>query len=230
MTATELKLVVFDLDGTLVDSLAMIQQAMTGAAQGVGVASPNRESVRNVIGLPLRQAVANVFPGLTEQHWDELTAGYKRVFSDLIAGGGDGESLYPGAVECLEELNLAGFLLGIATGKGRRGLDDVLDRHGLGHHFATLQTSDFGPGKPHPDMLNRAMAEAGVSPSDTIMVGDTSFDMEMAKAAGAGAIGVDWGYHAVAGLHRCGADQIAYRFDEIVPAVGRLFNDRGANG
>ncbi len=109
----------------------------------------------------------------------------------------------------------------MATGKARRGLLAVLEQHGLETRFATLQTADVGPGKPHPAMLERAMAEVGVAPSDTVMIGDTSFDMLMARSAGASAIGVSWGYHPVAELEAAGAHSIVGHFNELPAAMAR---------
>ena len=220
--AGALRLVVFDLDGTLVDSLATIQQSMAGAAARHDLAAPDPAKVRGVIGLPLREAVGAVFDGVPEESWDALAEAYKEAFWALAADGDGNDDLFPGALDCLEALNEAGFLLGIATGKGRRGLDAVLDHHRLHARFVTLQSSDDGPGKPHPAMLRRAMAEAGADAAATVMIGDTTFDMEMAKAAGAAAIGVAWGYHAVAGLRDVGADHIATAFADLPPAIDRL--------
>jgi len=103
----------------------------------------------------------------------------------------------------------------VATGKSRAGLDLVLEHHNLDRHFTTLQTADHGPGKPHPDMLHRAMRETGTEPDDLIMIGDTTFDMEMAKNAGVFAVGVSWGYHDLEDLHRSGADAVIHTFDEL---------------
>jgi phosphoglycolate phosphatase len=217
-----LRLIVFDLDGTLVDSLATIQRSMAGAAARLDLAAPDPARVRGVIGLPLREAVGAVFDEAPEETWDALATAYKEAFWALTAEGDSNDDLFPGALDCLEALDAAGFLLGIATGKGRRGLDAVLHHHGLHARFVTLQSSDDGPGKPHPAILRRAMAEAGADAATTVMIGDTTFDMEMAKAAGVAAIGVAWGYHAVAGLRDVGADHIATTFDDLPPAIERL--------
>jgi len=222
MTTGALRLVVFDLDGTLVDSLATIQSAMAGAATRHDLAAPDPTRVRDVIGLPLREAIGGIFDMVPEETWDALAEAYKEAFWEITAAGGQGDPLFPGALDCLEALDGAGFLLGIATGKGRRGLDAVLHHHGLHTRFVTLQSSDDGPGKPHPAMLQRAMAEAGADAAATVMIGDTTFDMEMAKAAGVAAIGVSWGYHAESGLRDVGADHIATDFAELPPAIDRL--------
>ena len=222
MSTDALRLVVFDLDGTLVDSLSTIQQSMAGAAVRRGLAAPDPARVREVVGLPLREAVGAVFDPAPESQWDDLAQAYKDAFWEIVGQGDHDEPLYPGVLDCLDALDRDGFLLGIATGKGRRGLDTTLNLHDLRARFVTLQTSDTGPGKPHPAMLRRAMAEAGVDAAATVMIGDTTFDIEMAKAAGVAAIGVSWGYHAVDGLRAVGADHIATAFADLPPAIDRL--------
>jgi phosphoglycolate phosphatase len=227
VTSHRLRLVVFDLDGTLVDSLLSIQSSMKAAADRVGLPSPDLDRVRDVVGLPLREAVGALFADAPEAAWDGIVSAYKDAFWEATRSGRDEHALFPGAAECLEVLDAAGFLLGIATSKGRRGVDIVLDSHRLTGRFVTLQTGDQLPGKPHPEMLHRAMREAGVEAGDTVMVGDTSYDMKMAKAARVAAIGVSWGYHAVPGLRTAGADQVVDRFDDLPPAVDRAFGVAG---
>jgi phosphoglycolate phosphatase len=130
------------------------------------------------------------------------------------------EPLFPGTREILDMLDRTGHLLGVATGKSRSGLLQVLDHHGLTARFVSFQTADRHPSKPHPSMLQEAMRETGSEPSETLMVGDTSFDMEMARAAGARAIGVGWGYHPPELLEAAGAERILERFDELLDCVG----------
>ena len=115
-------------------------------------------------------------------------------------------------------------MLGVATGKSRRGLEATLGRHGLLDRFAILKTADDGPGKPNPDILLDAMAEAGTAPETTAVVGDTVFDMEMASGAGAAAIGVAWGYHDSEELTRAGAQRIIHAFDELMPTIETLWS------
>jgi phosphoglycolate phosphatase len=130
------------------------------------------------------------------------------------------EPLYPGARECIEALAAApGTLLGLATGKSQRGVRLVLGHHGLLHHFVTIQTADDAPSKPHPGMVEQAIAEAAVSPAHTVVVGDTSFDIAMALAAGASAIGVSWGYHAPEALRQAGAQRIVEDFAALTPML-----------
>ncbi|SVC85217.1 uncharacterized protein METZ01_LOCUS338071, partial [marine metagenome] len=115
------------------------------------------------------------------------------------------EPLFADVVETLTLLEKTGYILGIATGKSRRGLSAILETHGLAKHFVTLQTADDAPSKPHPGMLERAMAETGMAKDETVLIGDTVFDMEMALNAGVGAFGVAWGYHDTAELKAAGA-------------------------
>ncbi|MEO0991793.1 MAG: HAD-IA family hydrolase, partial [Pseudomonadota bacterium] len=113
----------------------------------------------------------------------------------------------------------SGWLSGIATGKSARGLKEVLAVHGIEGHFVTRQTADHHPSKPHPAMLEAALAEASVSPENAVMVGDTSFDMEMARSAGVRAIGVSWGYHTSDQLIASGAASVLKRFEDLVPIL-----------
>lgn len=216
-----MKLIVFDCDGTLVDSQHFITACMEAAFAAEGAGVPDPAAVRAMIGLPLDVIVARLRPALAPPHHAALVAAYKDQFHRLRARADFHEPLFEGAREALDALEAAGFLLGVATGKGRRGLQAVLDHHGLAQRFVTLQTGDVPPGKPHPAMLQRAMAEAGASPAATAMIGDTSFDMEMARAAGAWAIGVAWGYHPVDSLRASGAASVIQRFAELPGLLAR---------
>ncbi|MGH7003599.1 MAG: HAD-IA family hydrolase, partial [Alphaproteobacteria bacterium] len=132
------------------------------------------------------------------------------------------EPLFPGIRALIEAFEAEGVLLGVATGKGRRGLNITLDQHGLLRHFVTCQTADDAPGKPNPEMLRRAMAATGAEPGKTAMIGDTTYDMLMALSAGTVAIGVAWGYHPPVELHAAGAHAVVAAADEVWPAWLRL--------
>jgi phosphoglycolate phosphatase len=142
---------------------------------------------------------------------------YREAFLALRqrTGGEAAMPLYPGARETVARLDRAGWLLGIATGKARRGLDHFLVTHGLKQHFVATQSADDAPSKPHPQMVLACLAAAGVEPLDAVMVGDTEFDMGMARAAGCRAIGVSWGYHPVQRVMAAGAERVADSFDEL---------------
>ena len=196
-----MKLAVFDVDGTLVDSQALIIGAMAQAMEGAGLPVLDRDQVLSIVGLSLPLAVATLLPDQPEARQNEVVAGYRAAFMSRRMD--DEAPLYPGARACLDALaGREDLLLGIATGKSRRGLDAMLDHHGLRGHFVTLQTADTHPSKPSPAMLLAACDEAGVDPAKAVMIGDTTFDMQMALNARTAALGVDWGYHPATALRQ----------------------------
>jgi len=203
------RLAVFDCDGTLVDSQATICLAMERGFAACGISAPGDAATRGIIGLSLIEAMAALHPGGTAAEHDALSEAYKKAFFDLRAAGLADEPLYNGIAEAIADLDKRGWLLGVATGKSDRGLKHILEHHDLHPRFVTLQTADRHPSKPHPSMLEQAMADAGAAPQTTAMIGDTSFDMAMAKAAGCAAIGVSWGYHNEQELFEGGADIVA---------------------
>jgi len=217
-----LRLAVFDCDGTLVDSQHVILATIRSAFEACGLPPPESAAARRVIGLPLVDALVSLVPPGAAIDPEILAGSYRDAFHAARPPDTALEPLYAGAVAALDALAAEGFLLGIATGKGRRGLEATLRWHNVLDRFVTLQTSDVGPGKPHPHMLQRAMAETGVAPADTIMIGDTSFDMRMARAAGAHAIGVGWGYHPADELRAAGAHAVVESFAELPRAMRAL--------
>lgn len=221
-------LAVFDCDGTLVDSQHNIVAAMTEAWRAFGLEPVTSAAVRRVVGLPLVDAVAVLFPEGERRDHIALSDLYKDAFRSLRQQSDHHEPLYPGAVETLDSLEAEGVLLAVATGKSRRGLVETLDRHGLAGRFTVLKTADDAPGKPNPDMLLAAMDDTGASPQTTVMIGDTVFDIEMAMNARTPAIGVSWGYHDPAELVSAGASQIVERFGDVVGAVAALWGDTDA--
>ena len=223
VAGAEPRLIVFDLDGTLVDSQRTIVEAMTAAFSDSGLAPPDRRSIRRVVGLSLEEAIVRLLPETAGCEAEAVADRYRDAFLDLHADPAHEEPLYPGALEAIAALDRPDTLLGIATGKGRRGLRLVLQRHGLLERFVTLQTADDGPGKPDPAMLSRAMAQAGVERRAALMVGDTTFDMEMAQRAGVPGIGVGWGYHEPDELLAAGAGQVVEAFDELLAVLAEIF-------
>ncbi|QGX97112.1 HAD family hydrolase [Roseovarius faecimaris] len=216
---SRLRLVVFDVDGTLVDSQGDILSAMGEAFERAGLDVPSRDVVLSIVGLSLDVAIPRLAPDADAATQARMVDWYKDAYIRLRAAGGVEASspLYPHAREVLEALHRQPeILLGVATGKSRRGLDKLLDGHGLRPFFMTQQVSDHHPSKPHPSMLMAALSETGVDPGDAVMIGDTSFDMDMGRAAGMGAIGVSWGYHDRAALRA--ADRIVDDF-RALPAV-----------
>ncbi|MGP7795289.1 HAD-IA family hydrolase [Sphingomonas sp. CLY1604] len=206
------RLAVFDCDGTLVDSQANICRAMEEAFLLADMPAPPRAAIRRIVGLSLVEALAALLPQADAPLHRRMAADYKDAFFRLRTSGVMAEEpLFEGIDTVLQTLADDGWLLGVATGKSDRGLAHILGHHGLAHRFVTLQTADRHPSKPDPAMLLAAMAEAGAAPHMTAMIGDTSFDMAMAKAAGARAIGVAWGYHDLHDLVDAGADVVAER-------------------
>ena len=210
------RLAVFDCDGTLVDSQANICRAMTRAFQACGQTPPPVAAIRRIVGLSLVESMQMLLPDAPDDLHRELAATYKAMFHQLRSENAlDPEPLFEGIAETLTHLRDHGWRLGVATGKSDRGLGLLLAHHGLTDRFVTLQTADRHPSKPDPSMLHAAMAEAGAAPAETVMIGDTSFDMAMARAAGVRAIGVTWGYHREEALWAAGADAVARRCDEL---------------
>lgn len=216
--STKIKLVVFDCDGTLVDSQHAITACMTDAFENVGLKAPTIAEVRRIVGLPLAQAI-ELLASNDNAPIDDMVAAYSSSWQKMRAGGTLDEPLFEGTQSLLEQLKSTDWTMGIATGKSMRGLQATLEHHSLGAYFSTLQTADLARGKPDPEMLQLAMAEAGAVPSDTVMIGDTTYDIDMAGAAGVRAIGVAWGYHAPADLTKAGAFHIA----ESVPELMEFF-------
>ncbi|AMO70915.1 HAD-IA family hydrolase [Sphingorhabdus sp. M41] len=209
------KLALFDCDGTMVDSQANICASMDQAFQKHGLVPPDHHLVRRIVGLSLMEAVAQLFPEGDKKIVAAVTQSYKDGFSELRRAGGLHEPLYDGLIQTLEELDASGWVLGVATGKSDRGLSHVLETHGLSNRFVTLQTADRHPSKPHPAMVELAMAEAGAAPETTAMIGDTSFDMAMAVNARVRAVGVDWGYHDENELIEAGAEIVAANMADL---------------
>lgn len=204
-----MKLAVFDCDGTLVDGQASICDAMESAFAEVGLPAPDRNAVRRAVGLSLMPAVQRLLPDADDRTCRVITDAYKRAFRAAREDGSLAQPLYAGMAALLDDLRADGWQLGVATGMSDRGLGHCLASHGLDGHFVTLQTADRHPSKPHPAMLEAALFEAAAQSSDAVMIGDTAYDMEMARTAGVRAIGVEWGYHQPAELTAAGAAFVA---------------------
>jgi phosphoglycolate phosphatase len=210
------RLAIFDCDGTLVDSQHNIVMAMTDAFERARLDPPERAATLNIVGLSLIEAMQVLLPEADRAFHATMAENYKQAFWRLRGNGLIDEPLYEGIADAIDDLEADGWLLGVATGKSDRGLAICLEQHGLTNRFVTLQTADRHPSKPHPSMVEAAMAEAGAAPETTIMIGDTSFDMLMARAADVRALGVAWGYHPPYELHAAGAHAVAHHPREIL--------------
>ena len=213
------RLAVFDCDGTLVDSGATIHAALKASFERNGLGAPPPSVSRRVIGLSLTEAMAALLPDEPAERHCTLAEDYKSAFMSLRQAGQVDEPLFDGVIELLDALGDDGWLLAVATGKSDRGLKHCLDRHDIHARFVSLQTADRHPSKPHPSMVEQAIADTGASPEATIVVGDTIFDMAMALNAGATGFGAGWGYHEAEELLGAGAVAVAERPLEILKLV-----------
>jgi phosphoglycolate phosphatase len=218
------RLAIFDCDGTLVDSGATIHRALAATFEQNGLDLPPPEVTRKVIGLSLTEAMAALLPNATGGEHLRLAEDYKRAFWQLRAAGEVEEPLFDGVIDLLDALEHEGWLLAVATGKSDRGLKHCLDYHDIHARFVSLQTADRHPSKPHPSMVEQAIAEAGAAPETSIVVGDTSFDMAMAVNAGAAGIGAGWGYHDAQELIAAGAIAVAERPIDVLAVMREQAN------
>lgn len=213
---------IFDCDGTLVDSGGTIHRALGLAFAEHGLELPPRQQAQRVIGLSLVEAMAELAPTQDADLHGRMAQTYKDAFVTLRGQKQVEEPLYDGILPLLDALEERGWLLAVATGKSDRGLRHCLTAHGLHARFLSLQTADRHPSKPHPSMTLQALADCGADPLNSVVIGDTGWDMRMAKAAGAHAIGVLWGYHDEAELRDAGADTIADRPSDVLDQAEQL--------
>ncbi len=216
---SELKLVIFDCDGTLVDGQHLIISSMKRASKNCKIPYAGDEAVRRIVGLSLPEAISKTYPKLSAGDHELLRTEFINHFQYLRTLDDKHEPLYDGIREAIIALEKTGILLGVATGKSTRGLKNTLKIHGLEDYFVTLNTADDGPGKPDPSMINVALADTGVLQQNTFMVGDTTYDMQMAALAGVRSVGVTWGYHEKHELISCGANHIIGHISELVELV-----------
>lgn len=215
-----MKLVIFDCDGTLVDSQNAIVASMEQAFVALGLVVPSRAQMVEAIGLSLPEAFAVLLPGTDAAARTALVARYRTDFQQAGAAPRHAAPLFPGAAATIADLaRREDIVLGIATGKSRRGVARIVEQAGWHGRFFTIQTADDHPSKPHPSMILAAMAETGVGPAATVMVGDSTYDIEMARNAGVGAVGVAWGYHPPERLTLAGAHRVAATCDRLVATI-----------
>jgi phosphoglycolate phosphatase len=205
-------LIVFDWDGTLMDSEAKIVRCMQAAAVDVGIPDPGAAAIRDIIGLGLNEAMQVLFPEQAPVRRAELVERYRRHFLELDTTG---MPLFPGVTQGLTQLTQQGYLLAIATGKARRGLNRVLDDTGMRHLFVSSRCADEAISKPHPQMLEDILDDTGVDAERALMVGDTVYDMEMARNAKVAGLAVSYGVHARERLLGCGALACVDSFPEV---------------
>ncbi len=219
------RLVIFDLDGTLIDTVALVVGAFSFAFEQTGLAVPDEKSIRATSGLSAHIAMQRLAPGANDHMVEKLLETYRNEYIARVATSMR-EPLFPGARKALDTLNVCDdVLLAVATGKPMRGVNRVMQAHDLQGFFTSLQTPDHNVSKPAPDMINKAMAQVAAQRRQTIMIGDTSHDMEMAVNAGVKALGVDWGYHEVETLEKAGADMVVSDFTQLLAAIDEMTED-----
>ena len=217
-----MKLAVFDCDGTLVDGQADVLWSMNRAFEKARLSPPDPQAVRRLVGLSLPVAIRELAPEQDVRVQRDLTEYYKSSFRARREEGLLDEPLFDGIADFLHRLHEAGWSLAVATGKSDRGLQACLAGHGLTDLFVSLQTADRHPSKPHPAMLEAALFEAGAQAEEAVMIGDTSFDMQMARAARVRALGVAWGYHAPEELLATGAAMVARTIGDLDEELERF--------
>lgn len=216
-----MRLVVFDLDGTLIDSEALIVGAVRDSFRAVDEAVPADEAIRAISGITAKDAIAILAPTADAARVEVLLESYIAHYTKRTAQAR--EPMFEGALAALDRLHaLPETILAVATGKGYPGAVTLLEHHGIIRRFNSIETPTHNRGKPDPEMLQTAMSKAGVPASRTAMIGDTVHDMHMARGAGVRAIGVAWGYHDSGDLKEAGADVVIRDFAELDGCVDKL--------
>jgi phosphoglycolate phosphatase len=215
-----LRLAIWDVDGTLVDSRAVIQACMESAFRKTGLPPPDYDATRRVIGISLVEALTILAPtDIGAERLDTLVDHYKNAFTVQRAAPGHHEPMYEGALEVLDRLKQDGWLLAIATGKTHRGLDGLFVKHPIRSMFDTVWCADDGPGKPHPFMVEQSMRALGCVPAQSLMIGDAIHDIAMGRAAGVRSLGVSWGFGRADELEAAGADEIHHDFRTLTDSL-----------
>lgn len=198
---TPFQLVVFDWDGTLIDSLARIVASMQSAAVDLGIEPRSRDAVHDIVGLALDDAIFRLHPELDANGIQFM---HERYAHHYVEGDKIPSPFFPGVPELLQQLHGGGVLLSVATGKSRKGLDRIMQAHRVEPLFHSSRCADETRSKPEPDMLLEILDHHQVAAADAVMVGDTEFDLEMAQRAGVASVGVTWGAHDITRLQRHG--------------------------
>ncbi|MEM9570875.1 MAG: HAD-IA family hydrolase [Pseudomonadota bacterium] len=208
-----LKLAIWDMDGTIVDSREVIQTAMARAFESLNLDPPPYDQTRTVVGLGLEEACKILAPDDVEI--GQLVTAYKEAFVVRRSEPDFKEPLYEGATETLDRLANDGWLIAMATGKSHRGIRAIFDMHPLEPYFDTIWCADDGPGKPHPFMCDQAMSVLGAEPHQTLIIGDAIHDIRMGLNAGIHTLGVSWGFGETAELQSAGAHEVHHDFETL---------------
>ncbi|MGE0746580.1 MAG: HAD-IA family hydrolase [Rhodospirillales bacterium] len=219
---SELRLAAFDFDGTLIDSAQSIVEGVIACWAHCRFPEPDPVAVRRIIGLPWEEGIQALMPGSGAAEVAMVHDYHLRVSRGELTRPPRSETLFAGALETLDRLAAEDYVLAIVTSRSNRRLQELLEELGIRDRFATVKTVDHGPGKPNPFLLLQAMQETGVAPGNAVMIGDTTFDILMARNAGTSAIGVSWGVHEVDELHAAGAHRVVEAFDHLPPTIGTL--------
>ncbi len=223
MANDPLQLVVFDYDGTLVDSHAGFHRAFAAAFVAIGQTPPGEDDTRALVGLPLREAVGRFVPSPDKQTLSEFSRAMRAARDFMRASNEPPDVLIPGTRTVLETFEQAGVLLGIATNKSRKGLDHSMAFHDIAKFFVATRTADETHAKPHPAMIEELLSETGVEMENAVVIGDTVTDMELARNAGVPAVGVTWGYHDAQTLIECGAGAVIDRYAQLSQALTHVW-------
>lgn len=216
--SNKFELLVFDWDGTLMDSAARIVASLRGAAQDVGFEDLSDAGFRNVIGLGMQEAIRTLYPAVTDEELWHYADRYRHHFLESCPMP---EQLFEGVTEILASLHQQPMMLAVATGKSRKGLDRALRHTDTGRYFQATRCADETTSKPHPQMLLELIEELGAKPELTLMIGDTEYDMEMAQRAGTSSLAVTYGAHEP---HRLAQYRPLASLDSIV-ALGKWFDE-----
>lgn len=217
-----MKLVLFDCDGTLVNSGGVIHRCMAETFANAGLRVPELSETQEIIGLTLNLAISQISGIPMGAEIENLTEQYKQQFRKIRLEHDFDEPLYDGIAELIDALAAQDdILLGMVTGKSRRGVISVMERHGFDRNFLVSRCADDCPSKPHPAMVLECCHETGCDVSQTFVIGDTTYDMMMAGSAGATAIGVNWGYHKPDRLSEAGAAIILHHPSDLLGQLAR---------
>lgn len=215
-----LKLAIWDMDGTIVDSREVIQTAMVRSFESLNLKPPSYDETRKIVGLGLAEACEMLAPDGVDI--PQLVEAYRQAFVARRAEADFKEPLYDGAIETLDRLVEDGWLIAMATGKSHRGIRSIFEMHPLEKYFDTIWCADDGPGKPHPFMCEQAMSALGAEPQQSLIIGDAIHDMRMGLNAGIRTLGVSWGFGEAHELETVGAHEVHHDFATLNASLDRF--------